>query len=220
MEQENDVILRFDLLDDKSDDSIPKKKTPSKFVSLTHEINDISIKNFPKSLKYQIFTFKALHYLLLIIAIVLIILKRIREHADIIAIEKIKNPTIRELFYVITGLIYVKYNLEIINFICYYTFVINLQERKSRTFYFKITVETIIILMILVKICIYIFELWSNYGFVGSISHYNIIGESIILLLHVIIVVLYCSIRQRFSHSRLLRKIFRVYYLNKELKIK
>ena len=220
MEIENDITLRTDLTEERSTENKSHVIVPSKFISLTHEINEISITNFPTSLKLQIFTFKALHYILLVTSIVLIIVKRIKEHTDIMAIEKIEDITIKRLFYVITGLIYVKYNLEIINFICFYIFVINLHERKSRAFYFKIIVETFISLLIFIKIVIYIFELWGEYGFTGSINHHNIIGECIMLVFHISIIVLYCKIRAKFSDSRLLRKIFIVFYLNRELTVK
>lgn len=203
-----------------TDQEPQQKKKKTKFISLNSKINDISMKNFPKSLQYQLLAFKTLHYILLVTSVFLIIFKRVKEQSDIKKIEDIDKDSIKNLFYIVTGLIYVKYNLEIINFICYYTFVVNLQERRRRTFYFKLTIESVISLIIFVKICIYIFELWTKYGFTGSISHYNIIGEMVLLCVHIAIILLYFKIRLRFSQSRLYRKIFRVYYLGKELKIK
>ena len=63
------------------------------------------------------------------------------------------------MFYVITGLIYAKYNLEIINFLFYKIFVINLHERTKRTMVIKITFEVLIIVFITMKIFLYLIEL-------------------------------------------------------------
>ena len=217
---ENTLNIHLSVPNDPNTQEPGPQKKKTKFISLGSKLNDISMRNFPKSLQWQLFAFKFLHYVLLVTAVVLIIFKRIKELNDIKKIEAIEKEGIRDLFYIVTGLIYVKYNLEIINFICYYTFVINLQERRRRTFYFKLTIESLISLIIFVKICIYIFELWTKYGFTGSISHYNIIGEMVLLCVHITIILLYFKIRLKFSQSRLYRKIFRVYYLGKELKLK
>ena len=183
------------------------------------ELGAIRMQNLPQSLKIQIFAFRLLHFALLLVTLWLIVSKRMAERSDIRALEQC-DEKMRPWFYFITGLVYVKYNLEIINFIIYYTLLTDLQERRSPMFLFKIASEAFFIMFVFTKICVYVFELMTHYCIAGHISYWNIIGESVILLLHIAVLALYWRIRTQFGRSRLLRKIFRVYYLNKEIKLK
>ena len=195
----------------------PKQLT--KMISLGDEINKISLKNFPDYLRYRIFCFKFLHYVLLMIAIALIFYKRIREYEDIQEIEKIPVSEDKFIYYFITGIIYVKYNLEVVNFLCFLSFVINLHEHRKRTFAFKVIFELFIMLLILLKVTVYLFEIYKEVPYFSSITKFNIVGEMVLWSFHLIIVILYVQIRSKFQESRLWRKIFRVYYLEKKLKI-
>jgi hypothetical protein len=195
----------------------PKQLT--KMISLGDEINKISLKNFPDYLRYRIFFFKFLHYVLLFVAVGLIFFKRIREYEDIKEIERIPGANEKFVYYFITGIIYVKYNLEVVNFLCFLSFVINLHEQRKRTFVFKVVSEMFIMLLILLKVIVYLFEIYKEVPYFSSITKYNIMGEMLLWTFHLIIVILYVQIRTKFQESRLWRKIFRVYYLEKKLKI-
>lgn len=184
------------------------------------DVHSISLGNLPKSLKIQLFVFKLLHFSLFLIAISMIIKKRMDELRDIKSIEKLENAHMQDLFYMITGLVYVKNNIEIINFVCYCTLLTDLQKKGSLIFWFKVGSEIFIMLLSFVKICVYIFELFTHAGLTGRISCFNIMGETMLIGIHMTILCMYVTISSKFSNSRMLRKIFRVYYLNKDIRVR
>ena len=102
-------------------------KTTSSYQTILElgAINLLNIKLFPSHLKCKISLFKLLHYFLLISSIVGIILRRIFELDNIKYIES-KPLELHSLYYLIYSMIYVKSNLEIINYVYYNIFIINI----------------------------------------------------------------------------------------------
>ena len=98
----------------------------------------------PVKVRAQIFAFHFLHYILLLMSVVMLVYRRLHEYNEILRIENNEAGearSIRYIFYTMTGLIYARYNLEIINFICYKIFVINLASRTGKSFMFKMVAE-------------------------------------------------------------------------------
>ena len=98
----------------------------------------------PKILRVNIFIFHFFHYLLLFLSISMLVYRRLHEYNEILRIENNEAGearSIRYIFYTLTGLIYARYNLEIINFICYKIFVVNLASKTTKAFRFKMTCE-------------------------------------------------------------------------------
>lgn len=195
-----------------------RKGTNIVSMRLKSEINKISLQNLPKCLKTELFLFKYLHYFLLFTAIFLIIYRRVKELKDIEQIEQIDNDGLKRDFYRVTGMIYVKYNCEIINFMIFKLFIVNL-HRKDYIFYVKLVCEFFIIILMITKIAIYIFELSNENRFTGDINELNILFEVFLLFVHFLILFLYVRILLAFKKSRLFRKIFVVHYLKERLKI-
>lgn len=92
------------------------------------EIKEIKLSQLPKGLRTEITLFKVLHYFLLIIAIISIIYRRRNEINDILEAQKKDTETQNE-FYLLSSLIYVKYNLEVLNFVIFVVFVYNFAEK-------------------------------------------------------------------------------------------
>lgn len=74
---------------------------------------------------------------------------------------KKKSEETQESYYLVSGLIYVKYNLEILNYVIFKVFVQNLQDKGRRVFLLKIFVESLMIVFMLIKIGVYFFEIKS-----------------------------------------------------------
>lgn len=64
-----------------------------------------------------------MHYFLLIIAIISIVVKRVTEYDDIKYIESKEKEEDKHIYYLLSGLIYVKYNCEILNFVIFKVFI-------------------------------------------------------------------------------------------------
>ena len=98
----------------------------------------------PTPLRIKIFSFYFLHYLLLVMSVAMLVYRRLNEYKEILRIENNEAGearSIRYIFYTLTGLIYARYNLEIINFICYKIFVVNLASKTNKAFRFKMVCE-------------------------------------------------------------------------------
>ena len=98
----------------------------------------------PQSLRVKIFIFHFFHYLLLILSISMLVYRRLHEYNEILRIENNEAGearSIRYIFYTLTGLIYARYNLEIINFICYKIFVVDLASKTNKAYRFKLICE-------------------------------------------------------------------------------
>ena len=123
------------------------------------EINKISIDNLPKNLRNKIALFKFLHYFLLVIAIISIVIKRITEYDDIKYIESKEKQQDKDIYYLLSGLIYVKYNCEILNFVIFKVFIKQLQEKTRNTFVLKMVIEALMIVLYICKLALYFAEI-------------------------------------------------------------
>ena len=197
---------------------VPQKKY-TKIVS-DKEISQITLKNFPKKFKISIFLFKLSHYILLIVSCSQLIVRRFNEYDDILKIEATKvDPIVREKFYSFTGIIYAKYNLEILNFIFFLLIVSNFHRLSLFNFLAKLFFgEFMLIALICWKVTNYIIEMKKEDTSDIPISYMNVIIELALLVFHVVIVVSFLIIYLGFRKSKEAKNIYRVHYLGKKIK--
>lgn len=182
------------------------------------ELNEIKLENMPKSLRTQIALFKLLHYLLLVVAICSIIYRRKNEIRDILEAQK-KDQRTQQQFFLISSLIYVKYNLEILNFVLFIVFLTNLAETSKFPFIIKLVAEVSIIIFMISKITLYLYDLNSKLTLMYGLTISHLILEIFLLFLHFFIIYLYCYIRRAFLNNKSYRKIFTVFYMKNKLHV-
>ena len=88
----------------------------------TSDIRRFQWSNLPASQRLAVVTLYLAHYFLLITSVSLILYKRLREHEEIEKIESLTDAKVKSALYVMFGLVYAKYNFEIINFIYFVLF--------------------------------------------------------------------------------------------------
>lgn len=195
---------------------LPKKET--KFVT-DDEIKDITMRKFPMFLRVAMLTFKACHWLLLFASIFQLINRRYKEFDDVTRIEQPDvTPEVRARFYQLTGIIYAKYNLEILNFIFYLLLVNTFHRLSSVAFTAKLLLEGVLGALIAFKLYRYLVEMAEGDKSKLPITMHHIIAEVAVFLCHVAIVVSFLSIYCGFHNNRQRKNIYRVHYLGKKIK--
>jgi hypothetical protein len=195
---------------------IPKKET--KFVT-DDEIKDITMRKFPMFLRVAMFLFKACHWTLLFSSILQLINRRYNEFEDVTRIEQPDvEPEVRARFYQLTGIIYAKYNLEILNFIFYLLLVSSFHRLSGVAFTAKMLLEALLGTLIAFKVYRYLIELAGGDNSKMPITMRHIVVEMAVFGLHVVIVAAFMTIYCGFHNNRQRKNIYRVHYLGKKIK--
>ena len=190
----------------------------TKFVS-DSEISKIQLSNFPRYMKICIFIFKFCHYFLLLFSCFQMVNRRYKQYNELLDIEKKKLTEEEKLeYFSFTGVIYAKYNLEILNFIFYLLIVSNFNRLSLCHFLSKLLIgEGLLISLAFFKIIKYYFEkINNNPKFPINLS--NLLSEISLLLAHLIVVGTFIVIYLGFKNSRENKNIYRVHYLGKKIK--
>lgn len=193
-------------------------KKDTKFV-LDEEIKEITLRNFPNFLRTFIIIFKFCHYLLLVTSIVQLVNRRYKEYDDLTRIQQPDVTTeVRERFYQFTGIIYAKYNLEILNFIFYLLLVNNFHRLTMWGLSWKMALETFLSALISFKVYRYMVELSEGDKSKLPITTRHAYTELALLAVHILIVISFLGIYFGFRNNKKLKNIYRVHYLGKKIK--
>ena len=196
-----------------------KVKKDTKLVS-DSEISKITLKNFPKTISVSITIFQICQWGLLICSCVQLLFRRYCEYDDLMKIEaEGVTQSEKEEFYSFTGIIYAKYNLEILNFVFYLLLLSNLHQLNMKHYFLKIFLgEGLLIGLIFWKVLSYLEILGAHSNKNAPISLGNIMVELGLLILHVVIIISFSIAFFGFRKSREAKNIYRVHYLGKKIK--
>jgi hypothetical protein len=212
-----------DLLDEDPAPNTSDKKGEtalSQFEDLTIAINVISLRNFPLGLRIQIFVFKTCHYLVLAISLLAMLSIRAREWIEWRSANLDEVGHNFDLYLMINGIIYVTYNLEIASFFFMVGFLKRLNELPRVFFAVKIFLEIALANLSILKIIGVYFKnkLYPTDGILFTRA--LILQQLFMLAIHcvlIVLIVLVVQIRLKFKRSRVLREIYQVFYLDKNL---
>ena len=183
------------------------------------EISKIKVNNFPMYMRISIPVFKLCHYFLLIMSIIQLLNRRYHEYDDLKQMEEMHYDDHQtEQFFSFTGVIYAKYNLEILNFIFYILIVANFNKLSFANFLAKLVIgEGMLIGLGCVKIINYYWQI-NELKDKAAITISSLLVEIFLLLTHIIILVTFIIIWLGFRGSRENKNIYRVHYLNKKIR--
>ena len=143
-------------------------------------------KKLDKLTRKTIVLFFGLHYFLLMVSIGMILYKRLREHDEINMIEAFGDRSTRLVFYRIFGLVYARYNLEVLNFIHFVLFARDLQPSAV-----KVLSESALVLLGASKIGLSATVDTRDPRAADLLSLPQLFGELALLGLHLLILALY-----------------------------
>ena len=179
----------------------------------TAEMRTYRWSSLPRMLRVSIVLFFTAHYFLVITSLVLIFYKRLREQDEIFKVETVPDPTTQHFLYVMFGLVYAKYNFEIINFIYFVLFAKDLAYN-----WLKVVSEFTLILLISMKMSIYYLYLVDEKKVSELISKEQLMGEAFILFIHLSIVGLYFYLVRKLNDKEN-RRVYNVVVLGKKVLI-